>query len=426
MSTKAPRAERIEFVDGMRGLAVLCMFVLHTAHGWLQPALNGSTGWKWITGVGGMAAPLFFLLAGAGVGLQWQAAGPGGRGDRLGSALARGLSLVVLGYALRVQMWLIDGGAISQPRKWPAAGALIAAYVLGYLACERMAGGRRPGAARVGGALLLLCGGLWGVTVVEPRKLEGLLRVDVLQGIGAALMLLHLATHRIGMPWAKAAAAGALVPIAALATHAVREALPGAVPAPLAGYLAQWPVAPGERPAGMFPLLPWVAYTGVGAVLGVYWANAQANGRLLSRVAGLSLVGVALAVTTRETSPAVYALIDRFPPIVHPVRVAYRVGICLALSGVAMVLCHRLSPLRRPLGTLGAASLVVYWVHLEFAFGAAATPIRRQLGYETWGWGLAGLTLGMWLVARLWPRLRRLRRARPRPVTAAHSSDFGA
>ena len=178
-------------------------------------------------------------------------------------------------------------------------------------------------------------------------------------------------------------------------------------------WRAIWPIEPGARPAGMFPMLPWAAYTGVGAALGLYWADAQARGQLTARVMGLAAAGVLLSLTTRETSPAVFALIERFPPLVHPARVLYRVGICLALSAVALPLSHAFSPLRRPLATLGAASLLVYWVHLEFAFGAAAAEIRHRLDYTSWWTGLGLLTLAMWGVAWLRGWLRQRPRSQP-------------
>jgi hypothetical protein len=48
---------------------------------------------------------------------------------------------------------------------------------------------------------------------------------------------------------------------------------------------------------------------------------------------------------------------------------------------------------------LGRASLLVYWVHLEFAFGAAARPFSRRLDLFGWALGSAILLCAMWFMA---------------------------
>ena len=73
MSTKAQvdqagtgQSGRLEFVDVARGLAVVLMIWMHTADGWLLPSLRSGQIWALIRAIGGMAAPMFLLLAGLG------------------------------------------------------------------------------------------------------------------------------------------------------------------------------------------------------------------------------------------------------------------------------------------------------------------------------------------------------------------------
>lgn len=412
MSTNAQPTGRIEFVDAMRGIAVLAMMTMHTAHGWLRPEWVGGPGWDAILGVGGMAAPLFLFLAGVGAGAGWARgqAGPGRPGPtwppgRL-PGIARGLGLMCLGYLLRVQMWLIDGAAIVELDKLPPAACLILAYGTAYLCCARAARGEPVGTWPPLGAAAGFGAGLWGVHRLAADMALGLLRVDVLQGIGGALVLLELVAgggrDLTGRRW-RALAMGLSV---TAATPLLREAMPGGLPEPLAAYLASWPPPPGQRTMAMFPIFPWAAYTGFGALLGVHWAQGPARARGLPRLLGLGLLGLLLSVGVRETRPDMFAALAQWPQLVQPVRVAYRLGICLMVAPLGWLLSHPRAAFRGPLRTLGRNSLFVYWVHLELAFGAPATALRGSLGHLAWGALLALLTLVMWLSAALWQSVK--------------------
>lgn len=409
MSTKAQPSARIEFIDGLRGIAVVFMIILHTAHGWLTPAVRSGAGWQAITAVGGMAAPLFFLLAGVGVGVRWRPPAPGQTtahaAAQFRTGVARGLSLVVVGYALRVQMWLLDGPAIAEPNKLPFALALLAAYGLSYGQCTSAAAGEPLDFRRLAAAGASFVLGLWGVSWVEPARVEGLLRVDVLQGIGASLVLLAVVSRGALSVRARAVRAAMLGLAVMACAHAVRSWVPGPLPEALAAYLGHWAPAPGGRPMAMFPLFPWAAYAALGATLGAYWAGQHAAGVRPWRLLALGLFGVVLAATVRETRPDVFELTHRWPALLQPVRVAYRLGLGLAAAPVAWLLCQRASPVRRPLLVLGSHSLLIYCVHLEFAFGTAGTPLRAALGHTGWALAAGGLTAGMCLLAGLKERL---------------------
>ena len=45
--------------------------------------------------------------------------------------------------------------------------------------------------------------------------------------------------------------------------------------------------------------------------------------------------------------------------------------------------------------------MVVYWVHLEFAYGLCAKPFKHRHDYASWAIGFVGLALLMALVANL-------------------------
>jgi fucose 4-O-acetylase-like acetyltransferase len=80
--------------------------------------------------------------------------------------------------------------------------------------------------------------------------------------------------------------------------------------------------------------------------------------------------------------------------------VLQRVAWVLALCGACAAFSAWLPALVAPLDTLGRASLLVYWLHLEFAFGAASSAFSKSLGIAPWAVGSAGLVIAMWLVAQ--------------------------
>src|SRR5688572_4593567 len=107
------------------------MLWMHTADGWLRPELKQGATWNLIRALGGLAAPTFLLLTGLVMSMGWAMAGAVGRtpeqsarGQR--SDIARGLQLVVLGYALRVQMWMLDAAGYRLAEAWAAAALLVA------------------------------------------------------------------------------------------------------------------------------------------------------------------------------------------------------------------------------------------------------------------------------------------------------------
>jgi hypothetical protein len=87
----------------------------------------------------------------------------------------------------------------------------------------------------------------------------------------------------------------------------------------------------------------------------------------------------------------------------------------LALSGMRALLAPRRLVPSNPMLVLGRASLVVYWVHVELAYGNFSYPLHKAMST---GWALTGyavVTLGMYFLAVGW-----LRRPGNRPLIPAH------
>ena len=399
MSTNVQTRERLDFVDAQRGLAVVLMIWMHTADAWLLPSLKHGRAWDVVRSLGGLAAPTFLLLVGLSLGLGWARASQAQTWAASRRELARGLQLVVLGYALRVQMWMIDAGGFRAPGGLIGAALLTVSYVALYRGLGAWTGGSAWWReAAVAGAAALLA---WsGVLAAQPPP-SSLLRVDVLQAIGASIALLVLARPALVRRPGLGIVLGVLV---ALATPWLKAWVPGSLPVPLAAYVAQWPPAPGERVASLFPLFPWLAYALIGAAFGPFLARAAERGESARAVRRLSALGAVLALIACEPLPLAGGVLRAAPWLSDLSRVVYRVGAALLLGGFAWVVARGL--LRAPLLLLGRTSLFVYWVHLELAFGAVATPIAHELRFGSWLVGWALLVLLMTVLAAAWLRLR--------------------
>src|SRR5262249_50385059 len=135
--------------------------------------------------------PTFLLLAGLSLGLGWGASDWPRNPAARRAELARGLQLVVLGYALRLYMWMLDAGGALHLDAWTAALPLGA----GLYALSRALGEWaqvRPARRLAGFGLAGFAFGLAFVSILIPDRLWRVTRVDILQAIGASLVLLAL------------------------------------------------------------------------------------------------------------------------------------------------------------------------------------------------------------------------------------------
>jgi hypothetical protein len=404
VSTNATTTDRLEFIDAQRGLAVVLMLWMHTADGWLLPELKQGLAWNAIRSVGGMAAPTFLLLSGLSLGMGWGASTRPYDGERRRTAIARGLQIVVLGYALRMQMWMIDAGGVRHLHTWVAALPLGLGLWAAYRGLSLWARGENGAQRMCGAGAAGVALGAFLVSVLIPGRLWHLTRVDVLQAIGASLVCLAVCGGPLRRWPALGLVAGAGV---ALLTPWVRTLVPGPLPHAIAGYIAAWDPGPGMPQPTLFPLFPWLAYAWIGASVGLRLGRIQRTGGDAQHAAFvLAGFGFVLALLTCEPLPIGHALVEDWPMLTQPVRVLYRVGASLVLGGLAVGASQPRMPWRNGLLALGRASLFVYWVHLEFAFGVLMKPIAHNLSLRAWAFGWVVLVFAMSALASLWLRAR--------------------
>jgi len=371
----------------------VAMVLWHTADGWLQPGERVGQSWVALRFVGGLAAPSFLFLAGTGIALA-------ARTDRaprsLLAELARGLEILLFGYALRYQGWLIDANAIGKLyllRAWLPLGL---GYGLLYLSLRSLDGPRRRA---LGCALLgVLCCALGFVQIPElaPGRLPRLLQVDVLQAIGASLVLLTLGERACAL-LQRPALAAALGLATACATGAVYDMLPGPLPVPMAAYLGKFS-APVDAPVpALFPLFPWFSYALFGAALGTLLRIRSAA---LDRIVVFAaLAGALLALLTSESHRFVQLSIAQQAWLVHPLRVAYRIGLVLVLLWIGWLWAE--AGRGRILVRYGRASLRIYWAHLLVAYGVCGSLWHKRLTMGKWAAGVSLLLAAMWLLGRI-------------------------
>ena len=383
------------------------MILWHTTDSWLCEEWRSGTIWELLRLLGGMAAPSFLFLAGASLALKAIAderrAMP--RAESIRGIVARGLEVLVLGYMLRFQMWIVDALGFRATGSWRVIIPFVAAYVLLLVGLRPLAKAPLRALAWLAPGIALFALGVYQATLVVPHTWVSLLRVDVLQAIGASLALGAIIGVPLGAfgkrPWLALVIGLAI----ALATDFVTRAMPGPLPLPIAGYLAKITPPPGTRPPSLFPLLPWMGYAFCGAAVGAVWARASRAHRVTEVVVWLAVVGAILGVLCKEMAPWNDELLVRAPWLLPLFRMLYRVGLDLVIGAVSLAIVAVAGPAGRitALRWLGQTSLLIYWVHLEPSFGIASTSFKRALGIWEWTVGFALLTVSMVFVA--WVRL---------------------
>jgi uncharacterized membrane protein len=338
----------------MRGLACVLMFQTHCYDAWLSPAARNSTFFTWSQLIGSLPAPLFLFLAGISAALVAKKVSAGATPTAAANRLVRrGLEIWGLGLLLRVQEYLIA---------FPWAP--------------------------------------W----------TDLLRVDILNCIGASLVLIGLLLY-ISPTWPRlvvnaAIACSATSLLAPLVWSHNFSSLPWFIASYINGVHNQ-----GKPLSGLFPIFPWAAFAFAGVVVG--WAVLSERAKRSDKLRPWIIAGAGVAVAVLG-----YAF-DHSPVALFPVRMydfwhtspnffLIRLGVLLVIVAASDLRC-RLHPLftnSKALVLMGQHSLLVYWVHIEFVYGRLHVLTRRGMGIAGASLGLLGITLAMLLLAYLrakWP-----------------------
>jgi len=375
------------------------MFQTHCYDYWLSASARRTRFFMYSQLGGTFPAPLFLFLAGISFALVTEKL----RQKNLPPAhiarttIRRGAEIFAFGLLFRVQEYVISWG-------WAPKTDLLRVDVLNTIGLSMMLMG-------------VVC---WIVLAMQERKSEGapslprsLRREPALsersepkgwETVPSALVVLVLA-----------ASATALL-ISLLTPLLWTTWRPGWLPWPLASYI-DGAHNLGVPQASLFPVFPWTGFAfaglAVGFMLQSQWARAQETRAFFS----LGLAGSVLIEFARwlDAQPRqIYPVYDYWHT--SPSFFLIRVGMLLVILTAAYAWCRWVignwiigswvigkwpRPVRgfSPLIQLGQASLLVYWVHIEFVYGRLSILPKRAQGIRTASVGLLVIFLAMLALA---------------------------
>jgi uncharacterized membrane protein len=383
---------RLAYIDWLRGLACVLMFQTHCYDSWLGGAARQSRFFMYSQLGGTFPAPLFLFLAGISFALVTEKL----RQKNLTSAeiaratIRRGAEIFAFGLLFRLQEYVIAWG-------WAPKSDLLRVDILNI----------------IGLSMMLMGVSCWIVLAARrgPRTRLAL----VLAAAGTAL-LISLLTPLLWTTWRTRW-----------------------LPWPIESYINGVHNL-GTPQAWLFPVFPWTAFAFAGLAVGFILQSPWSRTRETQAFLSLGAAGVILIELSRwlDAQPRqLYPVYDYWHT--SPDFFLIRVGMLMVILTASYAWCRWVIEKWRaarwglsPLIQLGQASLVVYWVHIEFVYGRFSILPKHEQGIRTASLGLLVIFLAMLALAFLrtrtkgWMKGRRVDiRAwlRPSPARTCRQSD---
>jgi len=371
MTANSSKKERVDYIDWLRGFAVVGMFEVHCYDAWLGGAARQSNFFHWSQLSGTLPAPLFIFLSGITFALiVTSMRRKGADANQVSLRLfRRGAEVLGLGLLFRVQEFVL-----GQP---------------------------------------------WA----PPSDLA---RVDVLNLIGVAMMMMAVAYWIARRPLVGTILAAVIATAIAMATPLLWTThQPRWLPWYLESYINGVHNLGAPQP-WLFPIFPWAAFSFAGLVAGFFlfgeWASAHRTQSLV--IIGVAAVAACYISEWFDSRPQIYAVYDYWHT--SPAFFLARVGIVMGVIFLGYAWCRwgladfGFSPLKQ----LGQTSLLVYWVHIEFVYGRFAIMTQQAQSILSATMGLIVITVAMVLLSILRTKTKGrsgeiLAWIRRRPQTAA-------
>jgi len=361
---------RLAYIDWMRGLACVLMFQTHCYDCWLSPQARQSKFFMYSQLAGTFPAPLFLFLAGISFALvtekMWQKGLP--PAQIAASTIRRGAEIFAFGLLFRLQEFVIAWG-------WAPGSDLLRVDVLNTIGVSMMLMG-------------IVC---WVVLAIHrgPHTRLAL----VLTPTGAAL-LISLLTPPLWTTWR-----------------------PHWLLWPLESYINGVHNTGTPQP-WLFPIFPWAGFAFAGLATGFILQSPWARQRETRVLPSLGVVGILVVELGRwlDAQPRqLYAVYDFWHT--SPNFFLIRVGFLLAILSASYAWCRWGAGLWgfSPLVQLGQASLLVYWVHIEFVYGRFSILPKHSVGIGRASLGLLVIFLAMLLLAFIRTRMMRRPLLTPQP-----------
>ncbi|MGA8429205.1 MAG: heparan-alpha-glucosaminide N-acetyltransferase domain-containing protein [Candidatus Sulfotelmatobacter sp.] len=376
MSPSTSPTSRLAYIDWMRGLACVLMFQTHCYDSWLSPEARQSKFFMYSQLGGTFPAPLFLFLAGISFALVTERLGQ--KNFRPGAiartTIRRGAEIFALGLLFRLQEFVVAWG-------WSPKSDLLRVDILNTIGLSMMLMG-------------VLC---WVVLASQPgaHKRSAL----VLAAAGTALAI-SLFTPPLWTTWR-----------------------PQWLPWPIESYIDGVHNL-GAPQAWLFPIFPWTAFAFAGLAVGFILQSPWARNRESKIFLALGIGGAILAEFSHwldHSSVQLYASYDFWHT--SPNFFLIRLGLLMIILSASFAWC-RWGPAQRffsPLILLGQASLLVYWVHIEFVYGRVSILPKHADSIGTASLGLLLIFLAMLALAFVRTRMKGRGvslPATPKPATA--------
>ncbi|HET9409697.1 MAG TPA: heparan-alpha-glucosaminide N-acetyltransferase domain-containing protein [Candidatus Sulfotelmatobacter sp.] len=349
---KSQSSRRLAYIDWMRGLACVLMFQTHCYDSWLGGAARQSKFLMYSQLGGTFPAPLFLFLAGISFALVTEKLWTKTLSpiEVASFTIRRGAEIFGLGLLFRLQEFLIAFG-------WAPWSDLFRVDVLNVI-----------------GLSMMLMGVVCWIVLSFQRGTYSRATL-IFAAVGTALLI-------------------------ALATPPLWTTLrPRWLPWPLESYINGVHNLGAPQP-WLFPIFPWTAFAFAGLAIGFILQKRQANeARVFARVGAAGILLVMLGRWFDSQPRQLYAVYDFWHT--SPNFFLIRLGMLL------MILCASYAWCRwgagawgfSPLIVLGQASLLVYWVHIEFVYGRFSILPKRAQNIRTASLGLLTIFLAMLALA---------------------------
>jgi uncharacterized membrane protein len=345
---------RLAYIDWMRGLACLLMFQTHCYDSWLTPQARQSRFFMYSQLGGTFPAPLFLFLAGMSFALVteklWRKDLPAAQIAR--TTILRGAEIFAYGMLFRLQEYVVSWG-------WAPKSDLLRVDVLNTIGLSMMLMG-------------VVC---WLVLAVRRGPQT---RLALVLTSGGTALLISLVSPPLWTNWR-----------------------PTWLPWPIETYVDGVHNL-GVPQAGLFPVFPWTGFAFAGLAAGFILQSTWAREREAKAFVSLGLAGGVLIEFARwlDAQPRqLYAVNDYWHT--SPSFFLVRVGMLLAILTASYAWCRWGAAQWgfSPVILLGQASLLVYWVHIEFVYGRVSILPKHRMGIGGASVGLLVISLAMLALA---------------------------
>ncbi len=307
----ADNKNRAQFIDMLKGLALLVMIEVHVVNVFLSPVIKSQSWFEIINFINGLVAPAFTFTSGMVFVLSFQKGLDELRkfGTKFWKKLGRLIIIFLAGYSIHMPVFSFS--KIIDPRYPHMIKDFLVVDILQCIAV---------------GLLILL---MLRIFIKSDRLFYSL------------LILLNIFVLAYG-------------PIAWQTDYALF------MPLPIANYF-------NRINGSLFPIFPWVAFILTGALVGKLYADAKQNGKEKIFIQQITWTGLFFFVIC-------FLLLDIiFPENWVSVKPNYfffieRLGALLFLLGVLWFYINRFNNYQSFILDVSRESLLVYWLHLKLLY----------------------------------------------------------